>query len=68
MKIALAPFTLIGATTRSGLLTTPLRDRFGIPMRLSFYETKELMQIVARGATFGETEVRWVLETQEATA
>ena len=50
VKIALAPFTLIGATTRSGLLTTPLRDRFGIPMRLSFYETKELMQIVARGA------------------
>jgi Holliday junction DNA helicase RuvB len=50
VKIGLAPFTLIGATTRSGLLTTPLRDRFGIPMRLSFYETKELMQIVARGA------------------
>src|SRR3981081_4610073 len=50
VKIALAPFTLIGATTRSGLLTTPLRDRFGMPMRLSFYETKELMQIVARGA------------------
>src|SRR5436190_10642864 len=43
VKIALAPFTLVGATTRSGLLTTPLRDRFGIPMRLSFYETKELM-------------------------
>jgi Holliday junction DNA helicase RuvB len=50
VKITLNPFTLIGATTRSGLLTTPLRDRFGIPMRLSFYETKELMQIVARGA------------------
>jgi Holliday junction DNA helicase RuvB len=50
VKIALAPFTLVGATTRSGLLTTPLRDRFGIPMRLSFYETKELMLIVARGA------------------
>ena len=50
VKIGLAPFTLIGATTRSGLLTTPLRDRFGIPIRLSFYETKELMQIVARGA------------------
>jgi len=50
VKIALAPFTLIGATTRSGLLTTPLRDRFGIPIRLSFYETRELMQIVARGA------------------
>ena len=50
VKIGLAPFTLIGATTRSGLLTTPLRDRFGIPIRLSFYQTKELMLIVARGA------------------
>ena len=50
VKIQLAPFTLIGATTRSGLLTTPLRDRFGIPIRLNFYETGELMQIVARGA------------------
>src|SRR2546423_9869405 len=50
VKITLQPFTLIGATTRSGLITTPLRDRFGIPMRLSFYETKELMMIVARGA------------------
>src|SRR5215467_8119186 len=50
VKITLAPFTLIGATTRTGLLTTPLRDRFGIPIRLSFYETKELMLIVARGA------------------
>ncbi len=50
VKIQLAPFTLIGATTRSGLLTTPLRDRFGIPVRLNFYETAELMQIVVRGA------------------
>ena len=50
VKIGLAPFTLIGATTRSGLLTTPLRDRFGIPIRLSFYETDELMKIVARAA------------------
>jgi Holliday junction DNA helicase RuvB len=50
VKITLAPFTLIGATTRTGLLTTPLRDRFGIPIRLSFYEPDELMQIVARGA------------------
>jgi Holliday junction DNA helicase RuvB len=50
VKISLAPFTLVGATTRTGLLTTPLRDRFGIPIRLSFYETKELMQIVSRGA------------------
>jgi Holliday junction DNA helicase RuvB len=50
VKIDLAPFTLIGATTRSGLLTTPLRDRFGIPVRLSFYKTEELVQIVARAA------------------
>src|SRR6266853_4558582 len=50
VKIALAPFTLIGATTRSGLITTPLRDRFGIPMRLSFYSPDELLAIVERGA------------------
>jgi Holliday junction DNA helicase RuvB len=50
VKIQLAPFTLVGATTRSGLLTTPLRDRFGIPIRLSFYEIGELIEIVARGA------------------
>jgi Holliday junction DNA helicase RuvB len=50
VKIELAPFTLIGATTRSGLLTTPLRDRFGIPMRLNFYDADELVQIVTRGA------------------
>jgi len=50
VKIQLAPFTLVGATTRSGLLTTPLRDRFGIPVRLNFYETTELVDIVTRGA------------------
>src|SRR5689334_11637157 len=50
VKIGLQPFTLIGATTRTGLLTTPLRDRFGIPIRLSFYDTDELIRIVARGA------------------
>jgi Holliday junction DNA helicase RuvB len=50
VKIGLQPFTLVGATTRTGLLTTPLRDRFGIPVRLSFYDTDELIQIVARGA------------------
>ena len=50
VKIALVPFTLIGATTRSGLITTPLRDRFGIPMRLTFYSASELLQIVERGA------------------
>ncbi len=50
VKIGLAPFTLIGATTRLGLLTTPLRDRFGIPVRLNFYEVHELEHIVTRGA------------------
>ncbi len=50
VKIGLAPFTLIGATTRLGLLTTPLRDRFGIPVRLNFYEVHELEHIVRRGA------------------
>ncbi len=50
VKIDLAPFTLVGATTRTGLLTTPLRDRFGIPVRLNFYEISELEQIVRRGA------------------
>ena len=48
IKIDLAPFTLIGATTRAGLLATPLRDRFGIPVRLDFYEVAELTKIVLR--------------------
>ena len=50
MRIDLQPFTLIGATTRSGLLSTPLRERFGIPMRLDFYNDEELKKIVLRGA------------------
>jgi len=50
VRIDLAPFTLIGATTRLGLLTTPLRDRFGIPVRLEFYSAEELCLIVARAA------------------
>jgi Holliday junction DNA helicase RuvB len=50
VRIDLPPFTLIAATTRSGLITRPLRERFGIPMRLVFYEPKELCQIVERGA------------------
>jgi len=50
VKIALSPFTLVGATTRSGLITTPLRDRFGIPVRLNFYSADELCSIVERGA------------------
>jgi Holliday junction DNA helicase RuvB len=50
VKIDLAPFTLVGATTRAGLLTNPLRDRFGIPVRLNFYTEAELELIVRRGA------------------
>jgi holliday junction DNA helicase RuvB len=50
VRIDLPPFTLIGATTRSGLITTPLRERFGIPMRLQFYNPGELERIVRRGA------------------
>ncbi len=50
IKLDLPPFTLIGATTRAGLLTSPLRDRFGIVGRLEFYQTAELTQIVLRSA------------------
>ena len=50
VRIELQPFTLVGATTRLGLLTTPLRDRFGIPIRLQFYTEDELFEIVTRGA------------------
>jgi len=50
VRIDLAKFTLVGATTRAGLLTTPLRDRFGIPIRLNFYTVEELERVVVRGA------------------
>ena len=50
IRIDLAPFTLVAATTRAGLLATPLRDRFGIPIRLEFYTVDELELIVKRGA------------------
>ncbi len=50
VRIDLAKFTLVGATTRTGLLTTPLRDRFGIPVRLNFYTEEELEEIVKRGS------------------
>ena len=50
VRIDLAKFTLVGATTRAGLLTTPLRDRFGIPVRLNFYTPEELVKIVERGS------------------
>jgi Holliday junction DNA helicase RuvB len=50
IRIDVTPFTLIGATTRSGLITRPLRERFGIPLRLVFYEASELGMIVSRGS------------------
>lgn len=50
VRIDLPPFTLVGATTRAGLLATPLRDRFGVPVRLEFYSVDELSGIVARAA------------------
>ncbi|KPP85704.1 MAG: Holliday junction DNA helicase RuvB [Rhodobacteraceae bacterium HLUCCO07] len=64
VRIELQPFTLVGATTRLGLLTTPLRDRFGIPTRLQFYEIHELNQIVTANARkLGvETEAEGALE------
>lgn len=57
VRIDLPPFTLVGATTRSGLLTTPLRERFGIPLRLNFYEVEELELIVRRGARILDLEL-----------
>ncbi|MEE9320207.1 MAG: Holliday junction branch migration DNA helicase RuvB [Granulosicoccus sp.] len=56
-KIDLPPFTLVGATTRAGLLTAPLRDRFGIVQRLEFYATEDLAGIVARSARLLEVEI-----------
>jgi Holliday junction DNA helicase RuvB len=50
VRIDLPKFTLVGATTRQGLITTPLRDRFGIPVRLTFYSAEELEQVVRRAA------------------
>ena len=50
LRIDLKPFTLVGSTTRLGLLTTPMRDRFGIPVRLNFYEVKDLILVVSRAA------------------
>ncbi|MBT3553951.1 MAG: Holliday junction branch migration DNA helicase RuvB, partial [Rhodospirillaceae bacterium] len=57
VRIDLPPFTLIGATTRSGLLTTPLRDRFGILLHMSFYDPGELTTIVKRSAAILELDV-----------
>jgi Holliday junction DNA helicase RuvB len=57
VKLDLPPFTLVGATTRAGMLTNPLRDRFGIVARLEFYTPEELARIVARSARLLEVEV-----------
>jgi len=57
IKIDLPPFTLVGATTRAGLLTSPLRDRFGIVQRLEFYSAAELRQIVSRSAKILDLEI-----------
>lgn len=57
VQIELPEFTLVGATTRSGLLTTPLRERFGIPLRLDFYEVDDLVEIVNRCGRVIEVEV-----------
>ncbi|MGI9520068.1 MAG: Holliday junction branch migration DNA helicase RuvB, partial [Hyphomicrobiaceae bacterium] len=57
VRIDLSHFTLVGATTRAGLLTTPLRDRFGIPIRLNFYTVEELCAVVERGARVLGTQI-----------
>ena len=57
VKLDLAPFTLVGATTRAGMLTNPLRDRFGIVSRLEFYTNEELGRIVSRSASLLELEM-----------
>lgn len=57
MKVDLQPFTLVGATTRAGLLTSPLRDRFGIVQRLEFYKIEELKQIILRAAKILKTNI-----------
>ncbi len=57
VKITLPKFTLVGATTRLGLLSNPLRDRFGIPLRLNFYSSEELVQVVIRAAKILNLEI-----------
>ncbi len=56
IRLDVPPFTLVGATTRTGLITTPLRDRFGVTHRLDYYNTKELSRIAARSASIFEVE------------
>src|SRR5947207_15328810 len=57
LTLDLPPFTLVGATTRTGLLTSPLRDRFGLTFRLEHYEPPELARIVRRSARILEVEI-----------
>src|SRR5690554_7651751 len=57
IKLDLPPFTLIGATTRAGLLTSPLRDRFGIVQRLEFYNTQDLTHIIIRSARLSSVKI-----------
>ena len=59
VRIDLPRFTLIGATTRLGLLSNPLRDRFGIPLRLNFYTTEELIKVINRAVGFLRTNPSW---------
>ena len=57
IKLDLPPFTLVGATTRAGLLTSPLRDRFGIVQRLEFYNTQDLTHIIIRSARLSSVKI-----------
>ena len=57
VRIDLPPFTMVGATTRTGLITSPLRERFGIPLRVNFYSSEELQRIVVRGAGLLDVEL-----------
>jgi Holliday junction DNA helicase RuvB len=57
IRLDLSPFTLVGATTRAGLLSSPLRDRFGINSRLDFYRVEELQQIILRAAAILQVEI-----------
>ncbi|MGM0508180.1 MAG: Holliday junction branch migration DNA helicase RuvB [Fusobacteriota bacterium] len=58
IRVALPPFTLIGATTRAGLLSSPLRDRFGVVHRMNYYNDQELTNIIIRGARILEVEIK----------
>ena len=63
LRIELKPFTLVGSTTRLGLMTTPMRDRFGIPIRLNYYDVQDLVKVVLRGASL----MNIVLDEKSAT-